>query len=115
MKSSSGKYSDTKAIRVHRLRIAGLSWSKIHEQMGIAVSTACAWDKIVVEDPELLKKAEGSPFDTKEMRKKNGSKKIETAQQALDVVLKEENDFLKWWNQGERRGWVDRLLSEVQR
>jgi hypothetical protein len=25
-----------------------------------------------------------------------------------------ENDFLKWWVSGERKGWVDRLLKESQ-
>lgn len=31
------------------------------------------------------------------------------------LSLQEENEFLRWWNQGERKGWVDRLLSEIQK
>jgi len=99
------KYSPTKAMKVHQLHVAGLSWKKIHEQMGIAVSTACAWDRIVMSNPKLLKEAETEkhPEDTKEM----GST-------IKDMTLKGENEYLRWWNQGERKGWVDRLLSEIQ-
>lgn len=28
-----------------------------------------------------------------------------------EEVLMEENQFLRWWNEGERRGWVSRLLE----
>jgi hypothetical protein len=31
----------------------------------------------------------------------------------ININLKEENAFLMWWNQGERRGWVARLLVEL--
>jgi transposase len=28
--------------------------------------------------------------------------------------LTDENAFLRWWNFGERKGWVDRLLKELE-
>jgi hypothetical protein len=29
--------------------------------------------------------------------------------------VQDENAFLRWWNEGERRGYVERLLSEIQK
>ncbi len=101
------RYSEAKAIKVHQLRLAGHSWREIHEQMGIAVSTASAWENIVLGDAELLKKAEKGPVTKRVAKVESPTVK--------DVTLKEENDYLRWWNQGERRGWVDRLLSEIQK
>ena len=109
MKAKPTRYSDEKAIKVHQLRLAGMSWGKIHKQLGIAVSTACAWDRIVVSDPELLRKAE-----TEKHPGKNGKAKMESPT-LKDMTLNEENAYLRWWNQGERRGWVDRLLREIQK
>lgn len=59
-----------------------------------------------------------SYFSTLRSQVKNGksSKELEQSINNLpsDDQLREDNDFLRWWNNGERRGWVDRLLREVQ-
>lgn len=108
LKKKMTRFSEARAIRVHQLRLAGHSWREIHEQMGIAVSTASAWESIVLGDAKLLKKAET------EKHPGNGKAKM-ASPTVKDVALKEENDYLRWWNQGERQGWVDRLLSEIQK
>jgi hypothetical protein len=109
-KAKLSKYNPAKAMKVHQLRVAGLSWREIHEQVGIAVSTACAWDKIVVANPELLRKAESEKHPGG-----NGKSNVDReALQNIQDTVQEENKYLRWWNQGERQGWVDRLLREVQ-
>lgn len=40
-------------------------------------------------------------------------KRANTMKKSVD--LQKEVDYLRWWNQGERSGWVDRLLNEVQK
>jgi len=108
------KYTDAKAMKVHQLRLAGTSWADIHRQMNIAVSTAISWQQIVLGNPELLNKAETEKHPG-EKPKKNGTNVDRAVLQSLTDATKEENEYLRWWNQGERRGWVDRLLREIQK
>ena len=48
-----------------------------------------------------------------------GNGVLRDAKRSIGVVgklkkVEAENDFLKWWVSGERKGWVDRLLKESQ-
>ena len=145
------KYTNARAIKVHRLRKDGHTWAEIQERMDISADTALRWNRKVEDDPVLKAKANGtgngvantarawlrkhpngshadfvaahgsistSYFSTLRKQVKNGKKAKELASSVNDVPsdekLKEDNEFLLWWNKGERRGWVDRLLREVQ-
>lgn len=145
------KYTDAKAVKVHRLRNEGHTWAEIQERMGISADTALRWNRKVEDDPSLKARANGngngmantarawlrkhptgshadfveahgsistSYFSTLRKQVTNGKngKQLKEAVSTLpsDDQLKEDNDFLRWWNKGERRGWVDRLLREVQ-
>lgn len=58
---------------------------------------------------------EGKKTKKQAKNKSNGVKatSLEPTTTKINRSLQEENDFLKWWNQGERKGWVTKLLDEL--
>lgn len=61
-----------------------------------------------------------SQFSDLKNKRFRGTKPYKAPDKIADTVthissLSQENDFLRWWNLGERKGWVDRLLSELKK
>jgi transposase len=70
-----------------------------------------------------------SIFRAEEESKENKKSKVSSSRKALEEeygdsdfkeeaaseLISAENAFLRWWNQGERLGYVDKLLKEIQK
>ena len=109
------KMTPEKAIKVWRMHeVKGLTYEAIGKKMGISKDTASRWCFVVDGDAELLDQAKGgSPTPMTgvdfEPNPKSKPKMLPSIQR-----LKDENAFLRWWNEGERSGYVERLLKELQ-
>lgn len=104
------KYTVSAAIKLWRLyNIDRLSLDEAGKKVGCHKGTASKWIKIVNKNPSLLEKA----VQGTECSRSKGDTPIAKKFEELDA-LQDENSFLLWWNQGERKGWVDRLLKKVQ-
>jgi len=98
-------FSAKQKSAIRKLYRDGKTVTEIAEQVGAATSGISYIVGTVKKDkPEAPKTEEKSTSP-------NG--KVQVLKATLS--LQEENEFLRWWNQGERKGWVDRLLSEIQK
>jgi len=118
------KYTDTKAIEVTVMSKSGKTVKEICNKFKIATDTVYKWIKIVNSNPDLFKKvAETLKENAREEAKENTlpvGKSYHSIKSFVENYTKEEcqklqddNAFLRWWNAGERAGWVDRLLQEL--
>jgi len=112
------KKTDAKMIKAWLLaNKQQLSYQDIGEKLEISAATASAWCTEVNESPTLLRDAKAR-FDGKPAAKEPASepqtvsakpskkKKKEDTQQA-------EINYLRWCLEGERNGFVDRMLEEL--
>jgi transposase-like protein len=85
-------------------RIGGVSQVSIAEAHDVSVTSVRRWIKQVEEQ-----KGEAP----KRKRRKKRNKTPPAIDERLEA-LEDENAFLKWWNDGERRGFVERLLTALE-
>lgn len=52
---------------------------------------------------------------TRKQRKDNNQPQKQPQLNKAVVTLERENAFLRWWNQGEREGFIDKLLEEISK
>lgn len=108
MRKSPVRYREHLALKAFALYAHGLSLEEIGKKIGIRKGTVHKWKKKVEKDPELLKKAKKIKIESSRRKRSSISDKIATA-----AALTEENEFLRWWNYGERKGFVKRLLQDL--
>lgn len=105
-------YTDEKAISLYKYyHDVGMTQKEAAKKIGCTKGTAGRWLQWVEDHPALLAQAR-----SKKPRTKAPELSVEMPISTMNELdaLRDENAFLAWWNQGERNGWVDRLLKKVQ-
>lgn len=84
------------------------SYSEVARRLDCNDNTASRWAKLVDSDPDLLMQA-------KAKLNGKGAKKnpVLTKAKPNEGKLKEENAYLRWCLEGERQGFVMRMLEEL--
>ena len=120
------KYSAQVAVATWIARKKGTDAKTLAAIRGVSAKSITNWINKVNKDENLLILA------TKELAAENSSTIVDDVKPVIKtpVTIKkplasnlipdtekllDENAFLRWWNQGERAGWVDRLLKELER
>lgn len=125
------KYTDELAIRAWVLHESGMIGNQIGKALKVSQDTIYKWIKIVKGNPNIYKQA----LESADYKKLVESQKSDDKENTLPVgksyhsiksfvenytkeeckKLQDDNAFLRWWNEGERAGWVDRLLHELDK
>lgn len=113
------KATPDKMIKAWLLAQQDFTFTAIGEKLKCNNDTASRWVREVEATPKLLAEAKkrlppGSKVKT--IHKGNGrppKKKAKLIQAASNLA--DENAFLRWWNTGERQGFVSRLLDELEK
>jgi len=129
--------TDGKMILAWRATQKGEDRGVIADKYDVSSWTIVNWCKKVEADPTLLEVAQSNKkvmpnadnisnnqISIRQALDRNpesdGTKQVKPrtrtrlAMPSVDEGLKDENKFLRWWCEGERRGYVDRLLSQIQ-
>jgi hypothetical protein len=126
------KKTPAKMIKAWLLAQEDYTYLAIGEKLDCNNDTAARWVNEVENDPKLLKQAKaklnGKPgkkvqAKSKKIDRKLGKLDKQLAQTSVgmrrlkgaknEVEMQDEIEFLRWWNFGERKGFVDRLLEEI--
>lgn len=115
--------TDGRMILAWRSREEGYSLEEVGEKFGVSGRTISKWVGEVNDDPELRLAANSEKRIVPQANniskrhggapKPNGKPKAKKPKKDLEYVarLEDELAFMKWWNNGERSGYVERLLK----
>lgn len=104
-------YTKEKAIKIWQLcNFDKMTQAQASKIVGCNKGAANRWFNLVKDTPALLAEAKkGGKGKSRKIKDEAPIKKINE----LDS-LRDENEFLQWWNKGERQGWVDLLLKRME-
>lgn len=110
-------YTDEKGIKAWRdNKHKGISQKKIANKLKVSQRAICRWIEKVEKDPTLHQRAVSYSEDENNenneiLRKITDPKRNDTKISQLNSQI----EFLKWWNLGERKGFVELLLNELRK
>jgi len=111
-------YTEAKAVQAWIMRKKKQRTVIIAEAFNITEKSICNWIHKVNNNKDLLARAKAIYRDqiaeTETTAPVGEISKICLQHVNVHEQLTDENAFLRWWNFGERKGWVDRLLKELE-
>lgn len=115
--------TDGRMILVWRKSKEGHPHDELAAKYKVSVSTIGKWIREVNDDPDLRLAANSerkivvstNNISSQNKPKTNGVKS-KSPKKDLEIIarLQDELAFMKWWNKGERSGYVERLLKLLQ-
>jgi len=115
------KFTEANAVKawvLYNTPGSGTTRGQIGEKFGVGAGAIDHWIKKVEDNPALLARAKDQlKRKTKPLPYSEGGPAESPLERSVDkiIALEEENKFLKWWNEGERSGWVNELLKRIGR
>lgn len=107
------KATPEKQIKAWLLAQQDYTYLAIGEKLDCNNDTASRWVQAVEDDPELLKRAKAQLNSKGEPKQLPGAGKANTVRKKKADTQQAEIDYLRWCLEGERNGYVERLLEEL--